>query len=310
MINIILLAGGESQRLWPFSGGHEAKQFLPLFAGESMLQRTYRQVKRLPFVKEVLVSTGSDQEAVVKAQLPAALTLCEPQHKGTYAAILLATAFLREERGASAEEIVGVVPIDGEVGEDYFTALEAMGALVNTAPESIVLMGLKPREATVRFGYILPAGNGRVEHFVEKPSLEVANALIARGAYWNGGISLFKAALFGGQNSYRELLANYAQIEPRNFDQVILESGRFPLLVHPYNGEWDDLGTWESLLKAIGAVNFGPYRVKGEAHNTTVLNLTGKLLKLTEPTNLLVAAGSRGTLVVNKGDLSSLPCAF
>ncbi|NLA92672.1 MAG: NTP transferase domain-containing protein [Spirochaetales bacterium] len=299
MVTIILLAGGESQRLWPFTGGEDAKQFLPLFNGESMLQRTYRKIARQPFVEEILVSTNLKQVSAVKKQLPSALSLCEPYYQGTHAALLLALAFLKEERSLQEGDLVGIIPIDSEAEANYF---DAIGAMAQKAKEGIVLMGIEPRKPTSRFGYILSDSDNRVERFVEKPPEEEAERLIAQGALWNGGIALFPLGLFPVP-SYSDLLDDYSSQPPLSFDQAVLEKSTYPRFVHPYRGEWDDLGSWPSLLKVVGDKNFGPHTIQGEGTNTTVLNFTSSPLNLVEPQDLLVAMSPKGSLVVHKKHL-------
>ena len=51
-MNIILLSGGSGKRLWPLSNDIRSKQFIKIFKTEdgdyeSMLQRVYRQIKRI-----------------------------------------------------------------------------------------------------------------------------------------------------------------------------------------------------------------------------------------------------------------------
>lgn len=300
MVTIILLAGGESRRLWPFSEGEEAKQFLPLFDGESMLQRTYRRIASQPFVKEVLVTTGWDQMTAVKRQLPSALTLGEPSHQGTYAALLLALAFLKEERALERGDLVGLIPTDSEVGGDYF---KTIGEMVHRVEEGVVLLGIEPREAASRFGYILPGPSNRVARFVEKPSQREAESLIAQGAYWNSGVALFRLGDLP-LKPYKELLEGYTSLSTLSFDQAVLEKQDYPLFVYPYRGTWDDLGSWPSLLKVVGATKIGPYTLEGEGTNTTILNLTNTPLTLVEPQELLVAVSSKGALVAPKGHLN------
>jgi len=55
------------------------------------------------------------------------------------------------------------------------------------------LLGITPEEADVELGYIVPGAASqddtfRVERFVEKPSLALAEQLLAQGAVWNSFI--------------------------------------------------------------------------------------------------------------------------
>ena len=53
-MNIVLLSGGSGKRLWPLSNDIRSKQFIKIFKTpdggyESMVQRVYRQIKKLEF---------------------------------------------------------------------------------------------------------------------------------------------------------------------------------------------------------------------------------------------------------------------
>ncbi len=64
-MNIILLSGGSGKRLWPLSNDIRSKQFIKIFKKEdgtyeSMVQRVYRQIKKVdtdePFGFSLLLS--------------------------------------------------------------------------------------------------------------------------------------------------------------------------------------------------------------------------------------------------------------
>ena len=55
---ILILAGGAGTRLWPLSTDENPKQFLQIFEGKSLLQRTWDRVVKLSDANQVFVSTN------------------------------------------------------------------------------------------------------------------------------------------------------------------------------------------------------------------------------------------------------------
>ena len=59
-MNIVLLSGGSGKRLWPLSNDIRSKQFIKIFKKEdgtyeSMVQRVYRQIKKIDRHKRIAV---------------------------------------------------------------------------------------------------------------------------------------------------------------------------------------------------------------------------------------------------------------
>lgn len=63
-MNIILLSGGSGKRLWPLSNDIRSKQFIKIFKKEdgtyeSMVQRVYRQIKKVD-TDDVVISASPE----------------------------------------------------------------------------------------------------------------------------------------------------------------------------------------------------------------------------------------------------------
>ena len=61
-MNIVLLSGGSGKRLWPLSNDIRSKQFIKIFKTEngdyeSMVQRVYRQIKKIDSDAKVTIAT-------------------------------------------------------------------------------------------------------------------------------------------------------------------------------------------------------------------------------------------------------------
>ena len=62
-MNIVLLSGGSGKRLWPLSNDIRSKQFIKIFKTddgeyESMVQRVYRQIKKIDSDAKVTIATS------------------------------------------------------------------------------------------------------------------------------------------------------------------------------------------------------------------------------------------------------------
>ena len=73
-MNIVLLSGGSGKRLWPLSNDIRSKQFIKIFkqedgSYESMVQRVYRQIKKVDADATVTIATSKTQVSAIHNQL-------------------------------------------------------------------------------------------------------------------------------------------------------------------------------------------------------------------------------------------------
>ena len=100
IMNIILLSGGSGKRLWPLSNDIRSKQFIKIFKKEdgtyeSMVQRVYRQIKKVDTDATVTIATSKTQVSAIHNQLGEDVGISvEPCRRDTFPAIALATAYL------------------------------------------------------------------------------------------------------------------------------------------------------------------------------------------------------------------------
>lgn len=99
-MNIILLSGGSGKRLWPLSNNIRSKQFIKIFkredgSYESMVQRVYRQIKKVDIDATVTIATSKSQVSAIHNQLGEDVGISmEPCRRDTFPAIALSTAYL------------------------------------------------------------------------------------------------------------------------------------------------------------------------------------------------------------------------
>ena len=121
-MNIILLSGGSGKRLWPLSNDIRSKQFIKIFKRsdhevpmgtedgdeyESMVQRICRQIRNVDPEAAVTIATSRSQFSVIHNQLGTDVGISvEPCRRDTFAAIALATAYLKDCKGVDENEAV------------------------------------------------------------------------------------------------------------------------------------------------------------------------------------------------------------
>lgn len=265
-MNIVLLSGGSGKRLWPLSNDIRSKQFIKIFkredgSYESMVQRVYRQIKKVDEDAVVTIATSKTQVSAIHNQLGDHIGISvEPCRRDTFPAIALATAYLTDVQGVDQEEAVVVCPVDPYVEDDYFEALKALGEQAEKGEANLVLMGIEPTYPSEKYGYIIPESTDHtsaVKTFKEKPDSETAKEYIAQGALWNGGVFAYKLKYVLDKahelidfTDYHDLFDQYETLTRISFDYAVVEKEE-KIQVQRFSGQWKDLGTWNTLTEAM-----------------------------------------------------------
>lgn len=278
-MNIVLLSGGSGKRLWPLSNDIRSKQFIKIFKKEdgtyeSMVQRVYRQIKKVDADATVTIATSKTQVSAIHNQLGDEVGISvEPCRRDTFPAIALATAYLVDVQHIDPEESVVVCPVDPYVEDDYFEALRGLSEQAEKGEANLVLMGIEPTYPSEKYGYIIPESaehTATVKTFKEKPTADVAKEYIAQGALWNGGVFAYKlkyvmniAHQLIDFTDYHDLFAKYETLTKISFDYAVVEKEK-KIQVQRFAGQWKDLGTWNTLTEAMEEAVVG----KGEMNDT------------------------------------------
>ena len=278
-MNIVLLSGGSGKRLWPLSNDIRSKQFIKIFKKEdgtyeSMVQRVYRQIKKVDADATVTIATSKTQVSAIHNQLGDEVGISvEPCRRDTFPAIALATAYLVDVLHIDPEESVVVCPVDPYVEDDYFEALKGLSQQAEKGEANLVLMGIEPTYPSEKYGYIIPESadyTATVKTFKEKPTADVAKEYIAQGALWNGGVFAYKlkyvmdiAHQLIDFTDYHDLFAKYDTLTKISFDYAVVEKEK-KIQVQRFAGQWKDLGTWNTLTEAMEEAVVG----KGEMNDT------------------------------------------
>ena len=314
-MNIILLSGGSGKRLWPLSNEIRSKQFIKLFRDEegqyeSMVQRVYRQITTVDKDALVTIATSKSQVSAIRNQLGEKVSVCvEPCRRDTFPAIILAAAYLHDEKGVSLDESVAVCPVDPYVSNAYYEAVGKLGKLVEQDAANITLMGIEPTYPSEKYGYIIPQTSEEVSDvkaFKEKPDTDTAKQYIEQGALWNAGVFAFKLRYLLEKahsmiefTDYRDLFAKYDELEKISFDYAVVEKEE-SIQVMRFAGDWKDVGTWNMMAEVMSDVSKGNVTLDETCENSNVINELDIPILCMGCKNLIIAASSDGILVADK----------
>ena len=340
MMNIILLSGGSGKRLWPLSNDVRSKQFIKIFkkpeavqqcnAGEgnsscireqdsdayveniyeSMLQRVFRQIRTVDPEASVTIATARSQVSAIHNQIGEEVGISvEPCRRDTFPAIVLAASYLHDIKGVPEEESVVVCPVDPYVDDAYFTALQQLWELAQKGTANLVLMGIRPTYPSEKYGYIIPdtADNvSKVSTFKEKPDAVTAQTYIDQGGLWNGGVFAFKLSYVLERahqlidfTDYADLYSKYDTLSKISFDYAVAEHEP-DIAVMRFDGEWKDLGTWNTLTEAMEENVIGDVRLNETCRNVHAINELGIPVLGMGLKDVVISASPEGILVSDK----------
>jgi len=279
MIFPCILSGGVGSRLWPLSRTDRPKQFLPLFGGESLFQKTCKRISQEGFSAPIVIGSNTHRfligEQLSELGLEAKSILLEPVGRNTAPPALMASLIALE---TDPDSLVLLLPSDHLIGqEDIFIDTVHMAA-AEARNGQIVTFGIRPTEPNTGYGYIRVAPGREavrpVEAFVEKPDPAKAEAFLKDETYvWNAGIFLFSA---------RTMIEAFKQLQPRLYEDIAevmktrhgdldftrLDEQAFAELdsisidyaimekasnvaCAPIAPDWDDLGSWSAIWSVL-----------------------------------------------------------
>jgi mannose-1-phosphate guanylyltransferase len=311
----VILAGGGGTRLHPLSRPERPKPFLPLLDDRSLLQRTVERLSGL--TDDITVVTDRRYERLVRDQVPAAALVVEPLGRNTAAAIALAALTIERHD----DEVMLVLPADQTVEDGgAFRAVLRQAEHLATGSfgieDPLVTLGTRIDRPATEYGYLIPdLARGETTdglraypllRFEEKPKPARAEELTKQeGVAWNAGIFLWRrrtitAALgryTGLLQSLGPMAGSPASLErayeaiqrPVSIDYAVMEgaaqSGQ--VVMASMDVGWSDLGSWTSLLAALGARGSGAVVQAGETvqveHDDLVVRRIGDRLGVIAP---------------------------
>ena len=320
-MQLILLSGGSGKRLWPLSNNARSKQFLPLLENEdgsveSMVQRDVRQARASNLTNEITLATNASQLDIITNQLGDTVSVVtEPERRDTFSAIALAASYLSLAKHCSDDEVVVIMPCDPYTEIGYFETIGRMVECVKQDVAELVLMGITPTYPSEKYGYVVPkeaTSNEQrtmslpVVRFTEKPTVAVAEELLKQNAFWNGGVFAFRLGYmmnivrkYISSDSFEDTRARYSEFPKISFDYEVAEKAQSVAVV-PFNGQWKDLGTWNSLTDELKKPVLGNAVMGSHCENTHVINELQNPIYVDGLKDVVVAACPDGILVCGK----------
>ena len=208
----VIPAGGSGKRLWPLSRANYPKFMRPLGApGSSLLRATLTRLRPLAPAENIFVVTSGAIAPLVSRELPelpATNILVEPSPRDSGPAIALAAAVIA---ATDPEAVMGSFAADHVVRYPDRLRAAVTIAIEGALNGNLMTVGITPTRPETGFGYIR-RGEGidgdrmfRVEEFVEKPQLEIAEKYVESGEYlWNAGFFIWKVQVFLDELRRRE----------------------------------------------------------------------------------------------------------
>lgn len=314
-LHALILAGGASSRFWPLSGDEHPKYLLKPDGKNTLLELAFQRALACAPAANIVVVTAKAQADLVRKTLPALppANLCvEPVRRDTAAAITLGCKAVAA-RDATADVLV--LPADTLIEPPGALARAVDAARAQPGYESAIhVFGAKPSRVEGAFGYIevgkaVGPGVFAVTSFVEKPG-ERAAEMVKRGLLWNAGCFLFRIETFR-----REMATHlpglsdrlkpaspgtvaeedYNSLQSISIDYGLIEKAR-NLRVALLDAEFDDIGTWDALLRRMPA---GGVVSIGGANNAS--HAPGRTVAVVGESDLLVVAQGDKILVLKRG---------
>lgn len=259
----VILAGGAGTRLWPLSSDDHPKQFLQIFDGQSLLQKTWSRMRTLVDASAIYISTNERYREKCIEQLPELLPeniITEPARRNTAPAIALSTFAIEERHG---ENVTAFFPSDHYIADEAeFTRVIDRAYRFAEANEFLVTIALHPTEPNTGYGYLelgeeLSEGVIRLKRFNEKPSLEKAEEFLRAGNYaWNGGMFVWRSTTFrnaltaAAPDVAAVTLEDYASAPSISIDYALMEKAPHVATV-PGDFGWSDVGSWAAIAKFV-----------------------------------------------------------
>ena len=342
MLIPLILSGGSGTRLWPVSREAHPKPFIKLADGRSLLQKTLDRLAPLEGVPEVITVTNRDHFFVTRDEYAAGGTphkhffVLEPHARNTAPAVACGALAAIARHGPDV--MLLVLPADHlvEDAQGFAATVRETEQLAGTG--LLVTYGILPTYPETGFGYIERgepiAGTAgyRVARFTEKPSTEVAAAMLESGRYyWNSGMFCFRAAaLLEEMAAYAPQVLNgakacweavqvkdnradlpqdqFATIPDISIDYAVMEKSARVAVV-PARFGWSDVGSWKAVSDLVAADDAGN-RAQGESlfvdSRNCYVQSSGRMVAAVGVDNLMIVDTPDALLVAHSDHLQDV----
>ena len=320
---VVILAGGGGERLWPLSTKRCPKPFLKIPGKRMLIEQAISRAKKVTSSDHIWIVATQQLASSVKTYLPRfskKQLIIEPSSKNTAPALMLAAKTL-EKRWKQPVPML-VLPADHCIPDEKAFVNKAKLALQRADKQDVLLtFGIQVRSPKTSYGYIRRSKSRvgsfyGVQRFEEKPNKQQAQKYMRSGEYyWNSGMFCWKTNVFMAQMSRyakkvyqafqneHDLTRIYKHVPNLSIDYALMEKSK-SIEVLPCSFKWTDLGSWDSvydiLPKAKGKnASLGPLKVlEGQGNlvvgqKDIVLFGVNDLVVVESDSNLLITTKSQ-----------------
>ena len=217
--DVLILAGGFGERLWPASSPENPKQFMTLNGNLSFLQNSIQRALALGISGKILIITRKDienecvqqcrrlaaQETAANAEkiLKDCVVIAEPAGRHTAAAIMTGVCYVKKLCENKKRTFL-VLTSDHAISPTENFVSDCKKAAFAAENGMFVCFTIPPEAPSVEYGYIKIGESVlendsifKISHFKEKPDSETAKKYLESGDYfWNSGMFAFDADTF------------------------------------------------------------------------------------------------------------------
>jgi len=288
----IILAGGEGKRLQDFIlkryGIERPKQYSAIVGKRSMLRHTLDRVEKIIPAKQLQIVVNRKHRNYVQEEIKERerkSILVAPENRESAASVYLALSHIYFR---DPEAVVAIFPSDHFIGEEdrFMSYVEHAISFVGKHPDFVVLLGIKPTDTNLQYGWIEPSKNFllhegnrfyKVVRFCEKPKIKEAQEFFNAGSLWNSLVlaakcetlvkmyrmhleviyDAFKKAksVYGTDEEEQFIVDAFNNFPSKNFSKCVLEVIPESLFVLRVEGVlWSDWGNKEQVLKDLDSL--------------------------------------------------------
>ena len=318
----VLLAGGQGSRFWPQSRTLEPKQFLSLCRKNTFFEETLSRVKSLIRPKNIFIVTSElyrhqISKIIPSFRIPSGNVIFEPEPKNTAPSVGIAIRLISL---SDPHATVCVLPCDHMI-RNKAQFIRLLDKATKSCGDNLVIFGIPPERAATGYGYIkivlrqkatISKDMCRVEKFIEKPGLKVAQRFLKNGGYfWNSGIFVGSCQRFSEEiknhlprlnkelnkiKTLQDINLIWDRVSPVSFDYGVLEKSRHLLMLAAKNLGWSDLGSWQAWDSCLTKDK------QGNAIKADVVNLGSENITVLGKGRVIAAIGLKDLIIIDTAD--------
>jgi len=278
---VVIMAGGYGERFWPLSRMNKPKQLQCLVSeSQTMLEQTISRVDGIVDRNDIYIITNELLSYQMKntphLMIPKENVIAEPEKKNTGPCLLFVSSILKnkyQQLGYNEDQLtISILAADHFISDiTLYQKSFQQCCSVASKGQGIVTIGIVPTRPETGYGYIQIGENLEdalysTNAFVEKPTVEIALDYIHKGNFlWNSGMFFWRLDYFFQEleavskelgeyvESFKsaneeKLVDLYANLPDISIDYTLMEQAR-TVFVHKASFGWDDVGSWNSLLR-------------------------------------------------------------